>query len=122
MLLCKRQLLYEGLGDRGIFIYILSVSITAYHNLVTFAAAFRDVTQRSPYETEFRQFSKLKKHSGTWLHQDYTPGEGNNFELNNSRKKNVIKETTICERKVSSIRATFHLSQLASALKRDLCL
>ena len=27
-----------------------------------------------------------------------------------SRKKNVIKETAICERKVSSIRATFNLS------------
>ena len=44
-----------------------------------------------PTTTEFRQFSKLKKHSGTWLHQDYTPGEGNNFELHISRKKNVIK-------------------------------
>ena len=26
-------------------------------------------------------------HSGAWLHQDYTPGEGNNFELHISRKK-----------------------------------
>ena len=50
VLLCKRQLLYWGLGDRGIFVYILSVSITAYDNLVSFAAAFRDVTQRSPYD------------------------------------------------------------------------
>ena len=32
----------------------------------------------------------------------------------------MIKETAICERKVTSIRATFKLSQLASALKRDL--
>ena len=29
--------------------------------LVSFAAVFRDVTQRSPETTEFRQFSKLKK-------------------------------------------------------------
>ena len=123
MLLYKRQLLYLGLGDRGICVYILSVS-TAYDNLVSFAAVFRDVTQRSPYDNRIYAIFETQKSTLVhgFTHQDYTPGGGNNLNYTSVEKKNVIKETAICERKVTSIRATFNLSQLASALKRDLCL
>ena len=69
---------------------------------------------RQPNLGNFRNSNSTLVHGFT--HQDYTSGEGNNLNYTSVEKKNVIKETAICERKVT----IFNLSQLASALKHDL--